>query len=78
MSQAAIGRLFQLAIIRRFKFCRWHIADRLEQSPIVEPVDPFQRRVFDVVDIAPGSPLANELSFVKADDRFRQGVVVGY
>jgi hypothetical protein len=61
---------------RRFRFGRWHIADRLEKAPVVEPVDPFPSCIFHFVGFAPRTALPNQPSLVNADDRFRQGVVV--
>jgi hypothetical protein len=34
-------------------FCRRDVADGFEQPPVIEPVDPFQRRVFDRFEIVP-------------------------
>src|SRR5450756_197273 len=36
-----------------FELCRWDVADRLEQAPVVEPVDPFERRELDVIEVLP-------------------------
>jgi hypothetical protein len=52
------------------------IPDRLEQSPVVEPVDPFQRGVFDGFEGSPGASSVDDLGLVKAVDRFGQGVVI--
>ena len=37
-------------IILLLKFCRWYVADRLEQPSVVEPVDPLERREFHLVE----------------------------
>jgi len=34
---------------------RWDVADRLQQPAVVEPVDPLQGGVLDVVDALPGT-----------------------
>jgi hypothetical protein len=40
-----------LARVRQFLFRRWHVADRLQQPPIVVPVDPLERRALDRVGL---------------------------
>ena len=40
------GRLFLAPVVLLFVLCGWDVPDRLEQSPIVEPVHPFQRSEF--------------------------------
>jgi hypothetical protein len=32
-----------------FQFRRWYLAERFKEPPVVEPVDPLERRVFHVV-----------------------------
>ena len=44
---------------------------------MIEPVDPFQRRVFHSFKISPGTAAVNELSIVESNDRFGQRIVVG-
>ena len=47
------SRPFQLAIIRQF-LLRWRdVADRLQQSAVIEPVDPFQRGILDGIEGTP-------------------------
>lgn len=71
------GRLFQLAIMRRFQLRRRNIADGLQEPAVIEPIDPFERGVFDFIDMAPRSPMTDHLRFVQPVDRLRQGVVIG-
>jgi len=40
-------------MVRRLELARWDKAERAEETPAVEPVDPLQRRVLDGVDVAP-------------------------
>ena len=54
-----------------------HVPDRAEQPPIVEPVDPFQGRKLDLLEISPGSAAMNEFGLIDAEGRLGQGVVVG-
>src|SRR5687768_9915861 len=57
---------------------RWrHVADRLEQPAVVEPIDPFQRAVLDRVDVAPRPAVVDELRLVESDDGLGERVVVG-
>jgi hypothetical protein len=44
---------------------------------VIEPVDPLQGGVLDLVDAPPGATPADQLGLVQADDRLGQRVVVG-
>ena len=44
---------------------------------MVEPIDPFQRGELDGFKTAPRSTAMNDLSLVKAVDRFGESIVVG-
>ena len=65
-----------LAIVRRFKFYWWSVADGTQQPALVEPVHPFQRRKFHVSCTTPALSF-NDFRLVQANDAFRQCVVVG-
>jgi len=54
---------------------RRDVPDRLEQAAVVEPVDPLQGGVFDVVDALPGAAAPDQLGLVPPDDGLGQGVV---
>ena len=43
---------------------------------MVEPVDPFERGVFDCLERPPRPTPMNDLGLVKAIDRLGQGVVI--
>jgi hypothetical protein len=47
----------------------------LQEPVMVEPVDPFQGGVLDLVDALPGAAPADQLGLVQPDDRLGQGVV---
>ena len=64
-------------MIRHLEFCRRDVADRLEDPAVVEPVDPFQRCVFNGLEIPPWTAAVNDFSLVETDDGFGQRVVVG-
>lgn len=65
---------------RRVEVCLrlgWRdVPDGLEEEAVVEPVDPFQRRVFDGLETAPWAASMNELSLEQAVDCFGQRIVV--
>jgi hypothetical protein len=64
-------------LIERFELCRRDVANGFEQLLVIEPVDPFEHRVFDGFPMPPGAATVNELGLVEPDDRFGQRVVVG-
>jgi hypothetical protein len=55
----------------------WDIADGLQEPTMVEPVDPLQGGVLDVVHPLPGAAPADQLGLVQPDDGLGQGVVIG-
>jgi hypothetical protein len=55
---------------------RREVANGLQEPPVVEPVDPFQGGVLEVVDALPGAVPADQLGLVQPDDRFSQGIVI--
>ena len=68
--------MFDHSIVLFLSFGGRDIADRFEQPPMVEPVDPFKRGVFDSLEAAPGSTPVYDFGFVKAVDGLGQGVVI--
>jgi len=52
------------------------VSDWLQQPPVVEPVNPFQRGIFDGFEGSPRSSPVDYLSLVKTIDRFGQSVVI--
>ena len=63
------GGLVELRIIARFGFGRRNVSDRLQQSLVVEPVDPFERGELDLFETAPWPAPPDHLGFVKPVDR---------
>src|SRR5439155_5258671 len=56
---------------------RWReVADGLEETPMVEPVDPLQRGEFNRLDASPRTSPPDDLCLVQPDDRLGKGVVV--
>jgi hypothetical protein len=68
------GRLLLLAIVRHLQLRRRHVADRLEQPAMIEPVDPFERRVFDRIEVPPGAAVTDDLGLEQTDDRLGQAL----
>jgi hypothetical protein len=64
-----------LVVVAFLGFGWRHIADRLEEATIVEPVDPFQGGELDSFQRAPGPTPADDLSLEQAIDGFGEGIV---
>ncbi len=52
------------------------VADRLEQTPMVEPIDPFECGELNRLERAPRTPPMDHLGLEQPDDGFRQSIVV--
>jgi hypothetical protein len=65
------------SMVSGLKLHRRHMADGRQEPALVEPVDPLQGGVFDLVQAPPWATPADQLGLVQADDRLGQGVVVG-
>ncbi len=57
-------------------FCGRDVADWLEQAAVVEPVDPFERCVFDGLEASPWAATVDDFGLEQAVDRLGQRVVV--
>jgi hypothetical protein len=57
----------QHGVILCFGFSGWDMTDGLEQAPVVEPVDPFKRGIFDRFERSPWPSPVDDLGLVKAD-----------
>src|SRR3954451_14809139 len=68
--------MLQHGVVALFSFGRRHVADGLQEPPVVEPVYPFQRRELDGLERAPWPASVHDLSFVKTVDRLGEGIVV--
>ena len=66
-----------LTVVVGFFLGWWDVADGFEDAAVVEPVDPFQGGVFDVVEVLPWSLASDDFGLIEADDRLRHCVVVG-
>jgi hypothetical protein len=70
------GGLVELRIIVRFGLGRRNVPDRLQQSLVVEPVDPFERGELDCLEIAPWSAPPDDLGLIEPIDRLGERVVI--
>ena len=59
-----------LAIIHRFELRRRHVANRLQKPVVVEPINPFECGVLDIVELAPRTTAVNDLGLEQPEDRF--------
>jgi hypothetical protein len=59
-----------------FGLGRRDVGDGFEQSPVIEPIDLFQRRLFDGFEAAPWPASVDHIGLIKAVDGFGQSVVV--
>jgi len=66
----------QLGIVAFLGLGRRHIADRLEEATIVEPVDPFESGELDCFQRTPWATSTDHLSLEQALDSFGEGIVV--
>ena len=67
----------KVRIVARLSFCRRDVSDRLEEAPVIEPVDPIEGCELDGLETAPGSPAADHFRLEEADDALGEGVVIG-
>src|SRR3546814_20330031 len=67
------GDVVQHGVISFFGFSGRDVSDRLEQPPVVEPVDPFERGIFDSFKGSPRTSPVDHLRLVKD----RKSVVSG-
>ena len=70
------GLSFLLTVVVLFELGRRDLAVGFEEAAVVEPVDPFEGGVLEVVEAAPGAAVADELGLVEPDDRLGERVVV--
>ncbi|KAK42349.1 hypothetical protein BG58_04940 [Caballeronia jiangsuensis] len=70
------GRPSELLIVTGFCFSGWNVADRFKQTSVVKPVNPFERREFDSLHVAPWPTTMNDFRLVKAVNRFGKRVIV--
>ena len=62
--------------VHRFELDWGNVSDRLEEPPVVEPVDPFERCELDFFEVSLRAIRANGLCLVEAVDGLGEGIVV--
>src|SRR3954453_8075704 len=71
-----------LSVVGGFELGGWDVAEDAVQPAVVVPVDPFHRRVLDVIDrlrrVRPErATLADHLGLEQADSRLGQRIIIG-
>ena len=64
------------SVVEGLGFDGWDVAAVLVEPAVVEPVDPFGGRVFDVVDGLPRFARFDQFGLVQAVDRLGESVVI--
>ena len=57
-------------VVSSFGLCWRNVSDGLQKTPVVEPIDPFERGELHGLEVAPRSPALDDLDLVKTVDRF--------
>ena len=63
-----------MTVVQVFELGGWDASEFVEQTSMVEPVDPFQGGEFEVVETARWSFVADEFGLVEPVDRLGEGV----
>src|SRR3954453_12492765 len=71
-----------LSVVGGFELGGWDVAEDAVQPAVVVPVDPFHRRVLDVIDRlrrvrSERAALADHLGLEQADSRLGQRIIIG-
>ena len=65
-----------MTVVVGLELSRRDAAEVVEDASVVEPVDPFERGEFEVVETFPWALVPDEFGFVEPVDRLGEGVVV--
>ena len=76
MSSSSHRGCLKLSVVGGFRLGRRDVADRLEETTVVEPVDPFEGGELDSLEAAPWASAVDDLGLEQAVDRFGESVVV--
>jgi len=76
LESSCVGWVVLLVVVG-FVFGWWDVSDGFEDALVVEPVDPFEGGVFDVVESVPRFTPVDDFGLVEAVDRLGHRVVVG-
>src|SRR3954465_9304599 len=69
--------MLQHGVVALLGFGRRYVADGLQEPPVVEPVDPFQRGELDGLEVSPWPAAMDHLGLVEAVDGFGESIVIG-
>src|SRR5262252_5580172 len=69
--------MFQHGVVALLGFGRRNVADGLQESPVVEPVHPFQGRELDSFEASPWPAPMDHLGLVETVDGLGESVVIG-
>ena len=64
----------KLGIVGGFGLSGRDVADRSEETSVIEPADPFEGGELDRFEVAPGAAPMDQLGFVEAVDGFGEGI----
>ena len=64
-----------MAIIQQFELRRRQVASRFEQPAVVKPINPFEGRVFNIVEFSPRTTAMNNFSLIQSDDGLGQRII---
>ena len=70
------GWRVQHGVISFFGLCWRHVSDGFQKTPVVEPIDPFERGELHGFEIAPWSSPVDDLGLVKTVDRFGESIII--
>ena len=65
-----------MSVVVVFVFGWWDASEFVEESPMVEPVDPLEGGVLEVVEASPWPTVSDEFGLVEADDRLGERIVI--
>src|SRR4029453_13296567 len=71
------SRLLVLAIRQQFQLRRRQVANRFQQPAVVEPIDPSEGCLLDLVKLAPRTTAVDHLGLVQPDDGLGECLVGG-
>lgn len=67
-------RVRALAVVGGLVLGGRDVADLAVEAPVVEPVDPLEDRLLEMVEVAPGAVAAMQLGLEQADRRLGEGI----
>ena len=65
-----------MTVVVTFELGRWDESNLAVQASVVEPVDVLRGGDLEVVDVSPGSAVADEFGLEQRVERLGQGIVI--